>query len=156
MLRYATITRAVGYDYFGQKPDYFGIKSKDVHRFIISVLNRFITDLNAKVDERFACDLNGETDPNSKSCSNAREMPDRVLKVSSLLTIAIAARDYPEARCDVLSLVKAILSVYLEGHKDFHGDTLGRFLYYENWNLLIDPLMAKYYFYWYENGLANC
>ena len=155
-LRFATIARAVGYDYFGQKPDRFGITSTDVHHFIISVLNRYITDLNAKVDDRFTCDLNGETDPNSKSCNNARKMPGRVVKVSSLLTIANAARDYPEASCDVLSLVKAILPVYLEGHEDFHGDTQGRFKYDSNWHFLIDPLMAKYNFYWYENGLAKC
>ena len=155
-LRFATIIRAVGYDYFRKRPDRFGITSTDVHRFIISVLNRYITDLNAKVDDRFTCDLDGETDPNSKSCNNARKMPGRVVKVSSLLTIANAARDYPEASCDVLSLVKAILPVFLEGHEDFHGDTQGRFKYDSNWHFLIDPLMAKYNFYWYENGLAEC
>jgi len=155
-LRFVTTTRAVGYDYFGQEPDYFGITSTDVHRFIISVLNRYITDLDAKVDDRFTCDLDGEINPNSKSCSNEREMPCRVLKVSSLLTLANAARDYPEVSCDVLSLVKAILPVYLEGHEDFHGDTQGRFKYDSNWHFLIDPLMAKYNFYWYENGLAKC
>jgi len=155
-LRFATITRAVGYDYFGQQPDYFGFTSTDVHRFIISVLNRYITDLNAKVDDRFTCDLDGETNPNSKACGNSRVMPGRVLNVSKLLIIANAARDYPEVSCDVLYLVKAILPVYLEGHKDFHGQKKGRFTYITNWQFLIDPLMAKYNFYWYENGLAKC
>jgi len=155
VLKFAPIIRALGYDYFGKDSDKFGILDKDIHRFIITVLNRFIVDSKV-VDERFTCDLSGEIDPDLKACAGQRAMPGRVLRVSNLLTIANAARDYPTASCDVLRLIKAILPIFLEDHKDFHGDIVGRFGYIESWRFMLPPLIAKYYFYWYETGLKNC
>ena len=150
-LQFASKIRAVGSDYFNRDPNYFGISDVDIHRFLMSVLNRFIVDPNAKVDDRFSCDLDSETRPNSKSCANGRTMPKRLMSVSQLLDIAIAARDYPEVRCDVLSVVNAILPIFLEGHKDFHG-----IFKYNKIKHLVAPLMSKYYFYWYESGVIDC
>jgi len=151
VLQFASKIRAVGSDYFNGNPNYFGISDVDIHRFLMSVLNRFIVDPNANVDDRFSCDLDSETRPNSKSCAQSRSMPNRLMSVSQLLDIAIAARDYPEVRCDVLSVVNAILPIFLEGHKDFHG-----IFEYNIIRHLVAPLMSKYYFYWYESGVINC
>ena len=156
VLKFAPIIRSLGYDYFGGDSDKFGILDEDIHRFIISVLNRFIIDLKVEVNDRFTCDLSGETDPNLKACAGQRAMPGRVLRVSNLLTIANAARDYPTASCDVLLLIKAVLPIFLEDHRDFHGNTVGQFGYIESWRFMLPPLIAKYYFYWYETGLEIC
>ena len=67
------------------------------------------------------CDLDGVTDPNSKPCNNAREICGRVLKVNSLLIIANVAHNYPEASCDVISLIQEILPICLEYCKGCHG-----------------------------------
>jgi len=151
-LKFASKIRAVGSDYFNEDPNYFGISDVDIHRFLMSVLNRFIVDPNAEVDDRFSCDLDSETRPNTKPCANSRAMPNRLMAASQLLDIAIEARDYPQIRCDVLSVVNAILPIFLEGHKDFHG----KFKYDDKIGLLVAPLMSKYYFYWYETGVIDC
>ena len=153
-LRFTSIVRAVGNDYFGGDSNYFGISKKDVHRFLISVLNRFIINSEVKVNERFTCDLRGESDPLSKACSNARAFPGRISHVTDLLSIANAARDNPDARCDALALVNAVLPISLEGNKDFHG----RFSFYEKslFTSRFIPLMTKYNFYFYEDGVTNC
>jgi len=149
-LRFTSIVRAVGNDYFDGDSNYFGISNKDVHRFLISVLNRFIIDSEANVYDRFTCDLRGESDPLSKSCSNARALPGRISHVGDLLSIANAARDNPDARCDALALVNTVLPIFLEGNTDFYGifdfDTPSHFI----------PLMTKYNFYFYEDSVTNC
>ena len=155
-MKFASGVRAVGKDYFGGDANYFGIYDKDIHRLIVAVLECFITDQNAEVNDRFSCDLGGETDPYSKSCSVQRVMPSRVIEASHLLDIAITARDSPEALCDVLTLVNAILPIFLENHEDFHGNHEGIFRYKKNAQFLLAPLLTKYYFYWYEIGNANC
>ena len=155
-MKFASGVRAVGKDYFGGDANYFGIYDKDIHRLIVAVLERFITDQNAEVNDRFSCDLGGETDPYSKSCSVRRVIPSRVIEASHLLDIAITARDSPEAHCDVLTLVKSILPIFLENHEDFHGNHEGIFRYKKNAQFLLAPLLTKYYFYWYEIGNANC
>merc|ERR1712161_123067 len=118
--------------------NYFGIYEKDIHRFLIAVLNRFIIDPKAEVVSRFSCDLNSITDPSSKSCSKGREMPGRLMHISQLLSVVNAARDLnvDDYRCDVLSVVNAILPIFLEGHKDFHAQ-----FKYGSWKFLLAPLM---------------
>jgi len=150
-IMFATKARAVGNDYFKGDPNHFGIYEKDIHRFLMTVLNRFIIDPKGEVASRFSCGIGSETDPLSKACGSAREMPGRILHVSQLLSIVNAARDYPEVRCDALSIVEAILPIFLEGHKDFHAQ-----FGYGNWKHILEPLKTKYYFYWYEAGLINC
>jgi len=150
-LRFTAIARAVGNDYFGGNSTYFGISNKDVHRFLISVLNRFIIDSEAEINERFTCDLRGESDPLSKSCSNARTLPGRISHVSDLLIIANAARDNPDARCDALALVNAVLPIFLERNEDFHGTFT-----FDEAESRFTPMMTKYNFYFYEDGVTNC
>ena len=149
-LRFTSIVRAVGNDYFDGDSNYFGISNKDVHRFLISVLNRFIIDSEANVYDRFTCDLRGESDPLSKSCSNARALPGRIHHVGDLLSIANAARDNPDARCDALALINTVLPIFLEGNKDVHG-----IFDFDKPSLFI-PLMTKYNFYFYEDSVTNC
>ena len=56
-------------------------------------------------------------------------MPKRLLLASGLLEIAIDARDDYEARCDVISIVRAVLPIFLEDHEDYHGRTGAGFQY---------------------------
>jgi len=151
-LQFASDARAVGKDYFKDNPDYFGVSETDIHRFLVAVLNRFINAPEVDVDDRFACDLGGENKSESKACSNSRIMPGRILKVSDLLNIANAARGNPKAVCDCLSLVNTILPIYLEGNKDFQG----RFRYGRSMRFYLEPLKAKYHFYWYKNSEIEC
>jgi len=152
-ITFATKARAVGNDYFNGNPNYFGISEKDIHRFLMAVLNRFIVDPKAEVVSRFSCDLNSETDLLAKSCQGSRKMPGRLMHISQLLSVVNAARDLnvDDYRCDVLSVVNAILPIFLEGHKDFHAQ-----FKYGSWKFLLAPLMTKYYFYWYEAGVIKC
>ena len=151
-IMFATKARAVGNDYFKGNPNHFGIFEKDIHRFLMTVLNRFIIDPKGEVVNRFSCDIGSEIDPLSKACGSARAMPGRLKHVSQLLSIVNAARYYPEVRCDALSIVSAILPIFLEGHKDFHA----QFGYKNSKKFLLEPLITKYYFYWYEAGIMNC
>ena len=150
-LRFVDAVRAVGKDYFAGNPDYFGISDKDIHRLLVSVLVGFITDPAAKVGDRFACDLNGNSDPMSKSCSHNRMMPEAQLMLPPLLYVAIAARDNPKARCDALRLVDAILPIFLEDHEDFR-----LFEHSNHYDIPLPLLLTKYLFYWYENGVTDC
>lgn len=151
-ITFATKARSVGNDYY-EDPNYFGIYDKDIHRFLMTVLNRFIIDPKAEVVSRFSCDLNSETDPSAKSCNGSRQMPNRLMHSSQLLSIVNAARDLnvDDYRCDVLSVVNAILPMFLEGHEDFQA-----FGYSGSWKFILAPLITKYYFYWYEAGVINC
>lgn len=149
-VRFVSIARAVGKDYFGVS-EYFGISQKDIHRFLISVLNRFIIDSEVNIEDRFACDLNGVTDPNSKSCMAGRAYFSRISRAPGLLALANAARDNPNARCDALTLVNSILPIFLEGNKDFHG----RFKFNDIPNSHTS-LETKYNFYNYRNAIIKC
>ena len=150
-IRFVSLIRALGRDYFGDS-NKFGIDSDDISRILVSVLNRFITDPNAKVDDRFTCDLNGETDLDLNPCKESRELPRRIISASSLLDIAVASVHTLEDRCNALTLVDAVLPIFLEDSEDFQG----QFEYCQYNKYLLPLLLAKYHFYWYEKGIGEC
>ena len=145
-LKFVANVRALGGDYFGKK-GHFGVTEQHLRRFIVTVLNRLIVDRTVSGGNRFACDVSGNT-TDEKSCGSSREEKKRHYHALWLLVAAIAARDDPGAKCDVLSLVDGVLPLFIDGHPDFsaHGKKCG--------NLV--ALQAKYYFYWYEAGQADC
>lgn len=140
------------YNFF-KNASYFGIDEADIRRLVVTVLNRFITDPVANVDNRFTCDLSGETDPKAKGCRhNSRIMPQRLLNTNFLLYIAIASLNNSQDQCDALSIIDDVLPIFLEENKDFHGTLYGQFTYCDNIRYLLAPMIAKYYFYWYKSG----
>lgn len=141
-IRFVSLIRALGRDYFGDS-NKFGIHSDDISRILVSVLNRFITDPNAKVDDRFTCDLNGKTDLDLNPCKRSRVLPTRIISASSLLDIAVASVHTLEDCCNALTLVDAVLPIFLEDSEDFQD----QFEYCRYNKYLLPLLLAKYHFY---------
>lgn len=150
-LKFMSVIRAVGRDYFNNSSK-FGVTSIDIRRLVVSVLNRFIISPDAKNVNRFTCDLNGTTDVKSQSCLESRQLPKRIMIASGLLDVAVASFYHLNERCDALNIVDAILPIFLEGNEDYDD----QFQYCEFDKYLLPPLLAKYYFYWYERGVNNC
>mmetsp|Transcript_7545 Transcript_7545/g.9439 ORF Transcript_7545/g.9439 Transcript_7545/m.9439 type:complete len:388 (+) Transcript_7545:477-1640(+) len=140
-IKFAAKVSALGGEYFGTK-EYFGVKKKDFRRFLVTVLNRIIVDLSVSGGARFACDVSGNT-TNEKSCSQDRELSLRHEPAQYLLIVAIAARDDPKAKCDVISLVSSVLPLFVEGDPDFSTTLETKCKH----TVLIQ---AKYYFYKYH------
>ena len=119
-----------------------------IRRTLRGVQTQLISNRNVSGGARFACDLNGETDPHSKSCQKSREESVRVLKAPYLVTMAIAAREDSEALCDAVALVSDVLPLFLDGHVDLSSPESSDFCGLDGWALL----NAKYYFYWYQDA----
>ena len=69
------------------------------------------------------------------------------------LAIAVAARNDPKARCDAFRLVDAVLPLFLDGHQDFAA---GDHALCADGGLVSALMDAKFYFYDYEAGWAQC
>ena len=147
-VKFVANARALGRDYFGS-PNYFGIESEDVRRFLVTALNRLVVDRAAAGGARFACDVAGAT-AGAKSCAASRAPGARHEAARYLLVAALAARDDPGAGCDAASLVRAVLPLFVEGHPEFFVSTNHR-----NCKQSV-LLQAKYYFYHYEAREKEC
>jgi len=146
-IKFAAKVSALGGEYFGTK-EYFGVKKKDFRRFLVTALNRLIVDLTVSGGARFACDVSGNT-TNKKSCRASREVHVRQKQAEYLLIAAIAARDDPKAKCDVISLVSSVLPLFVKGDPDFSTTS-------ETECMSMVLIQAKYYFYKYRADQDVC
>ena len=152
-IEFVAVVRSLGKDYYGNSSE-FGFKRKHARRLLVTILNRIVIDGGSPhPDDRFACDLNAETNPNTKSCSTSRRLPRRVLMASYLLTAANILKDDPKAQCDAMRLVHSVLPIFLEDDSDFYFDNV--YDYCSEKKLLLGPILAKYYYYFYETGMEQ-
>jgi hypothetical protein len=155
--------RALGADYYGSG-SHFGLWRKDLRRLLRTLLQRLVVDTTAVGGARFACDVAGNTDDTMdrggnvagivKSCTGSRELSNRHVKAANLLPLAVAARDDPKAHCDALSVVDAILPLFLQGHDDLVEPSEKNIC--KECTSTLSLLEAKYWFYWYQRGVEAC
>ena len=136
----------------------------DVHRLIVTFLNRNVRSYDGNVTDRFACDILGTVDEDLdvfawKSCgggdgSNKEKRPRHAAAWATLTYAAqyfIANGGSKALKCDVYRMVKTIFQVALEGMDDFYAENFRTIS--PNWST--ELIVAKYYFYNYDYGMEE-
>ena len=137
----------------------------DVHRLIVTFLNRNVRSYDGNVTDRFACDILGTVDEDQdefawKSCgggdgSNKEKRPRYAAAWATLTHAAqyfIANNGGSKAlKCDVYRMVKTIFQVALDGMDDFYKEEFKGLS--QTWTS--ELIVAKYFFYNYDHGMEE-
>ena len=137
---------------------------KDVHRLIVTFLNRVVLEYNATSSNRFACDVAGVNDGDAwgnadKQCGGSRtpkKRPKQALRwlslVHSVRHLSTENENYRLLRCDVQRMVSAVLPLMLPGSGEYDKS----FQYLDQaW--AAEAIKTKYYFYNYRQQInATC
>ena len=136
----------------------------DVHRLIVTFLNRNVRSYDGNVTDRFACDILGTVDEDQdvfawKSCGggdgSSKAKRPRYAAAWATLTHAaqyfIANGGSKALKCDVYRMVKTIFQVALDGMDDFYKEDFKGLS--QSWTGQL--IVAKYYFYNYDYGMEE-
>ena len=131
---------------------------KDIHRLIVTFLNRVVHDYDAPSNERFACDVAGVIDGDKwgnadKQCGSKFRTPEKRAKHAlGWLNLAHSVwhlrenENYQLLRCDVLRMASVVLPLTLPDSDEFDAFNFEQLD--QAW--AAEAIRAKYYFYNYR------
>ena len=170
--------RRWAYNKFPEASETFS--EKDVHKMIVTFLNRVVADYDAPGGKRFACDITGVNDDDDhgwnlidvhawKQCGGSRKLPVRAGFAPGWLVLATSIRptitgdhdseasemssesvDPKRAHCDVMRMVKTILPLVLPGD-EFDDANFHRMT--SKW--ASESIEAKYYWHYFQKGIRK-
>ena len=135
----------------------------DMHKIIVTFLNRVVYDYNEEGSKKFACDVLGIYDDSDwgepwKQCKGSRALAERAHFAAAWLPLAFSVRDevnsndkrYQALQCDAIRMIDTVLPMILkESNEYYHRFDVNDL----RWGF--PAIETKYYFYNYKARLAE-